>query len=94
MHAIVDRSTSDSGTGNPGAGITFKTFDEIKVTGTRTTFDGTTPIFYLSDPLNETGRNLKMNFAFPSEVAFNADLFSNTLVKFDNTGKTFDDTTA
>ena len=82
------------GTGNPGSGITFKTFDEIKVTGTRTSFDGTTPIFYLSDPLNETGRNLKMNFAFPAELSFNADLFSNTLVNFDNTTKTFDDTTA
>ena len=34
-----------------------------------------------------------MNYAFPTEVGTNADLFSNTLTKFDNTNLTFDDTT-
>ena len=82
------------GTQNPGSGITFQRLNEIAVTGTRTALDGDSPIFLLTDPNNDTGNNMKMNFAFPSELAFNADLFSNTLVKFDNTSKTFDDTTA
>ena len=82
------------GTSNPGAGITFQRLNEIKVQGTRTTLDGTSPIFFLTDPNNQVGNNLKMNFAFPTDLAFNADLFSNTLVKFDNATKTFDDTTA
>ena len=81
------------GTQNPGSGITFQRLHEIKIHGTRTNLDGTSPIFFLTDPNNPTGQNMRMNFAFPSEVAFNADLFSNTLVKFDNTSKTFDDTT-
>ncbi len=81
------------GTQNTGSGITFQRLHEIKIQGTRTNLDGTSPIFFLTDPNNPTGQNMRMNFAFPSEVAFNADLFSNTLVKFDNTNKTFDDTT-
>ena len=65
---------------------------ELKIFGTRTSLDGTNPIFLLTS--SEIGRLMKMNFAFPSELAFNADLFSNTLIKFDNTNKTFDDTIA
>ena len=34
-----------------------------------------------------------MNYAFPCEIGSNADLFSNTLTKFDNATTTFDDTT-
>ncbi len=81
------------GTSNPGSGITFQRLNELAIFGTDTSLDGTNPIFLLtSDEI--VGQNMKMNFALPTETAFNADLFSNTLVKFDNTGKTFDDTTA
>ena len=80
--------------GRAGSGITFERLHELKVFGTKTSLDETSPIFFLTDPNNKVGNNLKMNFAFPSELAFNADLWSNTLVNFDNNTKTFDDTTA
>jgi len=80
------------GTSNTGSGITIQRLNELKIFGTRTSLDGTNPIFLLTS--SEIGRLMKMNFAFPSELAFNADLFSNTLIKFDNTNKTFDDTIA
>ena len=41
----------------------------------------------------EVGKAIKTNYAFPSQLAVSADLFSNTLTKFDNTNLTFDDTT-
>ncbi len=80
------------GTSNTGSGITIQRLNELKIFGTRSSLDGTNPIFLLTS--NEIGRQMKMNFAFPSQSAFNADLFSNTLIKFDNTNKSFDDTTA
>ena len=79
------------GTSNPGSGITFQRLEELKIFGTKTSLDGKSPIFLLTS--NEVGQQLKMNFAIPSETAFNADLFSNTLTKFDRTDLTFDDTT-
>ena len=39
------------------------------------------------------GKAIKLNYAFPSQFAVSADLFSNTLTKFDTTNLTFDDTT-
>ena len=33
-----------------------------------------------------------MNYAFPTETGFNANLFSNTLTRFDSNTITFDDT--
>ena len=36
---------------------------------------------------------IKLNYAFPSQLAISADLFSNTLTKFDNTNLSFDDST-
>ncbi|MAJ57314.1 MAG: hypothetical protein CMI74_04505 [Candidatus Pelagibacter sp.] len=80
------------GTTNTASGITIQRLSELKIFGTRTSLDGTNPIFLLTS--SEIGRLMKMNFAFPSELAFNADLFSNTLIKFDNINKTFDDTIA
>ena len=37
------------------------------------------------------GKSIKLNYAFPTQFAVSADLFSNTLTKFDNTNLTFDD---
>ena len=49
------------------------------------------PIFLFTS--SEIGRRIKMNYAFPAEIASNKDLFSNTLTRFDLTSTTFDDTT-
>jgi len=81
------------GTNNPGSyANTFQALSALRITGTKTALDGQqVPIFLLTS--NEIGKTLKMNYAFPTESGFNADLFSNTLTKFDNTNLTFDDTT-
>ena len=81
------------GTNNPNSfANTFQALNAIKITGTKTALDGQqVPIFLLTS--NEVGKTLKMNYAFPCEIGTNADLFSNTLTKFDNTNLTFDDTT-
>ena len=71
---------------------TFKTLNDLRITGTKTALDGqTAPIFLLTS--SEIGRRIKMNYAFPTETVSNADLFSNTLTKFDSGTLTFDDTT-
>ena len=41
----------------------------------------------------EVGKAIKTNYAFPSQFAVSAHLFSNTLTKFDASNITFDDTT-
>ena len=70
----------------------FQNLNALRVTGTKTALDGQpVPIFLLTS--NEVGKTLSMKYAFPTETGFNQDLFSNTLTKFDNTNKTFDDTT-
>jgi hypothetical protein len=81
------------GTNNPNSyANTFQALNSIKIQGTKTALDGQqVPIFLLTS--NEVGKTLKMNYAFPTEIGTNADLFSNTLTKFDNTNLTFDDTT-
>ncbi len=63
----------------------------MRVFGTGTTLDEKGAIFLLTS--NEHGQQMKMNFAIPTEVALSAELFSNTLVKFDTDQVTFDDTT-
>ena len=69
----------------------FENLNALRVTGTKTALDGQpVPIFLLTS--NEIGKTLKMNYAFPTETGFNANLFSNTLVRFDNSNITFDDT--
>ena len=63
----------------------------IKITGTKTSLDGQdVPIFLLTS--SNIGQKLKTNYAFPTETSFNENLFSNTLVRFDNDSITFDDT--
>jgi len=70
----------------------FQNLNALRVTGTKTALDGQpVPIFLLTS--NAIGKTLSMKYAFPTESGFNQDLFSNTLTKFDNTNKTFDDTT-
>ena len=78
------------GINNVGSGITFKILDEIQVQGTRSSLDGRKGIFLMTS--NEDGQKVKTNFALPSELAVSQPLFSNTLIKFDNTNFTMDDT--
>ena len=72
-------------------GYTFKTFNELKVFGTRTSLDGRSGIFLMSSDPN--GKNVKMMTAFPSVVTYNQNDFSNTVVRWDDEGPLFDDTT-
>ena len=78
------------GVNNSGSGITFQTLNEIKVQGTRSALDGREGIFLMTS--NPDGQLVKTNFALPSELAVSQPLFSNTLIKFDNTNFTMDDT--
>ena len=78
------------GINNSGSGITFQTLNEIKVRGTRSSLDGREAIFLMTS--NEDGQKVKTDFTLPAEVAISQPLFSNTLIKFDNTNFTMDDT--
>ena len=70
---------------------TFERLNELRITGTKTDFDGQEiPLIMFN---SEIGKALKTNYAFPSQFAVSAHLFSNTLIKFDTTNLTFDDTT-
>ena len=70
---------------------TFERLNELVVIGTKTSLDGVAlPLFMFSD---EQAKKIKLNYAFPSQLAVSADLFSNTLTKFDNTNLSFDDST-
>ena len=70
----------------------FQNLNALRVTGTKTALDGQqVPIFLFTS--NEIGKKIRMNYAFPTTIGFNQDLFSNTLTKFDSDGLTFDDTT-
>ena len=70
---------------------TFQNLNNLKVRGTKTGLDGQSiPLSFFS---TEVGKSLKLNYAFPSQFAVSADLFSNTLTKFDNTNLSFDDST-
>ena len=71
---------------------TFQNLNELRVTGTKTALDGQpVPIFLLTS--SEIGKKLSMKYAFPTQFAVSADLFSNTITKFDSGNITFDDTT-
>ena len=71
---------------------TFQNLNELRVTGTKTALDGQpVPIFLLTS--NEIGKKLSMKYAFPTQFAVSADLFSNTITKFDSGNITFDDST-
>ena len=73
------------------SGYTFRAFNELKVFGTRTSLDGQSGIFLMSSDPN--GKNVKMMTAFPSVITFNQNDFSNTVVRWDDEGPLFDDTT-
>ena len=72
-------------------GYTFRAFNELKVFGTRTSLDGQSGIFLMSSDPN--GQKVKMMTAFPSVITFNQNDFSNTVVRWDDEGPLFDDTT-
>jgi hypothetical protein len=68
----------------------FQRLNELRIIGTKTAFDGQEiPLFMFN---TEAGKAIKLNYAFPTQTAFNQNLFSNTLVRFDNNAITFDDT--
>jgi len=94
-------------TGNRSGGIngttgnTFNRLNELKVTGTRSSLDGTTAIFNMisgiTPPNNSNeddfGFMLKTNFAFPTDITFpGEESFSGNTLKFDSTNKKFDKT--
>ena len=74
-----------------GSGITFETLGDLKVFGTRSSLDGQEAIFKVTS--DTEGQKLKCAFTFPADILIASDLFSNTLIKFDNTTLTFDDST-
>ena len=77
---------------SPSNANSFENLNNIKIQGTKTALDGqTAPIFLFTS--SNIGGTIKMNYAFPCEVGTNADLFSNTITKFDSDLLTFDDTT-
>ena len=78
------------GINNSASGITFQTLNEIKVRGTRSSLDGREAIFLMTS--NEDGQKVKTDFTLPAEIAISEPLFDNTLIKFDNTNFTMDDT--
>jgi len=81
--------------GNTNSGSnanSFQNLSNLRIEGTKTALDGQqVPIFLLTS--NEIGKKLRMNYAFPAEVASNKELFSNTLTTFDSNSITFDGTT-
>ena len=70
---------------------TFQNLNQLRYTGTKTALDGTT--LMLVSFGQEGAKQIKTNYAFPSQLAVSAHLFSNTLTLFDNTNVTFDDDT-
>ena len=86
MNTVYGSSSSDS------YASTFQNLNALRIFGTKTALDGQTPpIFLLTS--NEAGQKIKTNYAFPSQFAVSAHLFSNTLTKFDLDTVSFDDTT-
>lgn len=74
------------------SGITFEVLNDIRVFGTKTNIDGTPGIFKFTS--SAEARRMKTNFALPTVIGTNADLFSNSITRFNNTNLTFDDTDA
>lgn len=81
------------GNSNSGSNAnSFQNLNNLRIEGTKTALDGQqVPIFLLTS--NEIGKKLRMNYAFPAEIASNKELFSNTLTTFDSNSITFDGTT-
>ena len=81
------------GVNNAGSNAnSFQNLSDLRVTGTKTALDGQ-PVSIFLFTSSEIGKTLKMNYAFPTETAFNRDVFDNTVTRFDRTITTFDDTT-
>jgi len=76
------------GTSTAGHGIVFKTLEELKVFATNSSLDGRQGAFLMTS--NVDGRTIKMNFAQPSYITYNRNLFSNTVAEFSSTSTTFD----
>ena len=76
------------GQSTSGHGIVFKTLEDLKVFGTNSSLNGRPGIFLMTS--NEDGRNIKMNFALPTTITYNRNLFSNTVAEFSSTSTTFD----
>ena len=74
-----------------GSGITFATLGGLQVFGTRSALDGEGAVFKATSDAN--GQLLKTSFTIPADISIAADLFSNTIQRFDQTSLTFDDTT-
>ena len=72
--------------------ITFKSLNELEITGTNSSLNGTKGIFFASSN-PELSRHFRTRFAIPTYFAFDADTFDNTVTNFAQTSKTFDDTT-
>jgi hypothetical protein len=90
-------------TGNRSGGIngttgnTFNRLNELKVTGTRSSLDGTPALLSMISGTNsqedDFGFMLKTNFAFPTDITFpGEESFSGNTLKFDSTNKKFDKT--
>jgi hypothetical protein len=73
------------------AAHSFENLNNLKIRGTKTGLDGQSiPLSFFNTVV---GQAIKLNYAFPSQLAVSKDLFSNTLTKFDTTNLTFDDST-
>lgn len=89
-----------SGGINGTTGITFAVLNDLKITGTRSSLDGT-PALLKTITSNAGGgpneddfaRMLKTNFTFPADITFpGEESFSGTTNKFDSTNEKFDQT--
>ena len=69
---------------------TFQNLNSIRYTGTKTDLDGQTLMLF---SFTDNGKQIKTNYAFPSQFAVSAHLFSNTLTRFDSDSISFDDDT-
>ena len=90
--SINKHANSIFGTSSPNSKAnTFQALNSLRITGTRTDFDGQEVPYSIFNTL--LGGSLKTNYAFPTQFSVSLELFSNTVTKFDNTNLTFDDTT-
>ncbi len=89
-----------SGGINGTTGITFAVLNDLKITGTRSSLDGTTALLKTitgnaggGPNEDDFGRMLKTNFTFPADITFpGEESFSGTTNKFDSTNEKFDQT--
>ena len=89
-----------SGGINGTTGITFAVLNDLKITGTRSSLDGTTALLKTitnnaggGPNEDDFGRMLKTNFTFPADITFpGEESFSGNTNKFDSTNEKFDQT--